>query len=105
MAPPHSTAVPLGVKAIAAWTSLVGAALLVLGAAGALWYLPLGVAALAAGYGLWSRRYWGLLLAGVVYAVEGVRSAIEGAAIQFLFVIVLLAYLYRQRQHFPSVLA
>jgi len=91
------------VKAIAAWTLLVGAALLVLGAAGAPWYLSLGVAALAAGYGLWNRRYWGLLLAGVVYAVEGGRSAIEGAAIQFLLVLVLLAYLYRLRRHFPSV--
>lgn len=103
MASPHSTAVPLGVKAIAAWTLLVGAALLILGATGAPWYLPLGVAALSAGYGLWNRRYWGLLLAGVVYAIEGVRSAVEGAAIQLLLVIVLLVYLYRQRRHFPSV--
>lgn len=95
--------VPLSVKAIAAWTGLVGVALLLLGVTRTPWYLPLGVAALAAGYGLWNRRYWGLLLAGVVYAVEGLRSAIEGAAIELVLVVVLLGYLYRQRRYFPSV--
>lgn len=95
--------VPFGVKAIAAWTVLVGAALLLLGVTGAPWYLPLGSAALVAGYGLWNHRYWGLVLAGLVYAVEGIRSAIEGDAIGLVVVLVLLGYLYRQRQQFPSI--
>jgi hypothetical protein len=98
----HPSRVPFGVKAIAAWTVLVGAALLLLGVTGAPWYLPRGAAALVAGYGLWNHRYWGLLLAGVVYAVEGIRSAIEGDAIVLLVVLLLLGYLYRQRRQFPS---
>ena len=103
MASTNRPTAPLGVKALAVWAAITGLALLLLGGTGAPWYLPLGAGALAAAYGLWALRFWGLVLAGVVLAVEGVTDAMEGAAVELLVVVLLLGYLYRQRRHFPSV--
>lgn len=98
----RNSAAPLGIKVVAVWAAITGVALLILGFARTLWYVPLGAATVAAAYGLWTLRLWGLLLAGVVLAVEGIQDVIEGAFVELLVVLLVLAYLYSQRRSFPT---
>lgn len=93
---------PLGIKIVAVWAVITGVALLVLGVTQTLWYLPIGVGSLFAAYGLWNLHFWGLLLAGVILAIEGIQDVLEGALIELIVVCLVLAYLYTQRHYYPS---
>lgn len=97
-----SAAPPLGVKLVAVWAVITGAAVLVLGITQTPWYLPVGVALLAGAYGLWTLRGWGLLLVGIAFAIDGARNIREGAFLELAIVLALLAYLYTQRRRFAG---
>jgi len=102
MAPTPETSAPLGIKVVAGWAVITGIALLVLGFTQTPWYVPLGMGALIAAYGLWTLQFWGLVLAGVVLAIEGAQDVIEGAIIELVVVLLVLGYLYTQRHQFPA---
>jgi hypothetical protein len=102
MAPTPETSAPLGIKVVAGWAVITGIALLVLGFTQTPWYVPLGMGALIAAYGLWTLQFWGLVLAGVVLAIEGAQDVIEGAIIELVVVLLVLGYLYTQRHQSPA---
>lgn len=91
---------PLGVKIAAAWAVITSVALLVLGIARTPLYIPLSLALLVGAYGLWNLQLWGLILVSLAFVIEGVQDITEGAIVELVIVLVVLAYLYTQRRHF-----
>lgn len=94
---------PLGIKIVAIWAVITGIALLIIGVARTPWFIPLGLAVVAAAYGLWNLEMWGLVLAAVALAVEGVRDVMQGEIIDLAIVLLLLGYLYTQLRYFPRL--
>lgn len=99
----RDSSAPLGVKIAAVWAVIAGIALLVLGVTQTPLYVPLGIALLLGAYGLWTLQTWGLVLAGLAFALEGVEDILEGAVVELVIVLLLLLYLYTQRHHFDGV--
>ncbi|MGA9399698.1 hypothetical protein [Haladaptatus sp.] len=91
---------PIGVKILSMWAALVGGAMLVLAVIANPLYFPLSLGSLAAAYGLWNRRYWGLILEIVLMAIEGVRDIATDNVPGFVVVLLIFGYLYTQRRHF-----
>lgn len=100
--PPDSSA-PLGVKITAVWAVITGIALLVLGVAQTPLYVPVGLSLLVGAYGLWMVKLWGLVLVVLGFAIEGVQDLMEGAIVELVVVLVVLAYLYTQRDYFDGL--
>jgi hypothetical protein len=100
----RDSSAPLGVKITAVWAVIAGIALLVLGVTQTPLYVPLGIALLLGAYGLWTLQTWGLVLAGLAFALEGVQDILEGAVVELVIVLLVLLYLYTQRHHFDRVL-
>ena len=84
----------LGVKIAAVWAVITGIALLVLGVTHTPLYVPLSIALLLGAYGLWTLQTWGLVLAGLSFALEGVQDILEGAVVELVIVLLVLLYLY-----------
>jgi len=99
----RDSSAPLGVKIAAVWAVITGIALLVLGVTQTPLYVPLGIALLLGAYGLWTLQTWGLVLAGLAFALEGVRDILEGAVVELVIVLLVLLYLYTRRHHFDGV--
>ena len=99
----RDSSAPLGVKIAAVWAVITGIALLVLGVTQTPLYVPLSIALLLGAYGLWTLQTWGLVLAGLAFALEGVQDILEGAVVELIIVLLVLLYLYTQRHHFDGV--
>jgi len=97
------------ISVLSVFTAVVGSASLLVGIAnGSILSLAVGVSQFVAAYGLWTLQPWGSVLAGVVYAFDGLRKANqaitgEPTAVGGLVVnAAIVAYLYANRELFTG---
>lgn len=97
------------ISVLSIFTAIVGGASLLVGVArGSPLSLAVGTGQFLAAYGLWTLQPWGSVLAGVVYAFDGLRKATQAitgeptAAGGLVVNAAIVAYLYANRELFTS---
>lgn len=110
MLPTESPSRPLGIVVLTAWIvlnavvylafavyvvvpGLSGAADVGIVPADVLLLVPAAVVHLYSGYGLWQERWWGFVLAGIVFASSTVYALWMGSYVGAFLTAIILAYL------------
>lgn len=97
------------ISVLSIFTAIVGGASLLVGIAkGSILSFTVGVGQFVAAYGLWTLQPWGSVLAGIVYAFDGLRKANQAitgeltAAGGLVVNVAIVAYLYANRELFTG---